>query len=76
MIITMIKIVTSVVDIFMIFAASRLLQSAELFENGLAAFTVEVFNGYVKIKEYKTDQHLLSNFVLNFSKISERKDSL
>jgi len=58
----------------MILAASRLLQSAELFENGLAAFMVEVFNGYLKIKEYKTDQHSLSNCLLNFSKISERKD--
>lgn len=51
MIIMMIRIVTHLVDILMMAVASRLLQSAELFENGLKLLMVGLFNGYIKIKQ-------------------------
>jgi len=47
----MIIITRRVVDILMIAAASRLLQSAELFENGLTLYIGELFsNGYIEIE--------------------------
>ncbi len=44
-------IITPLVDIFVIAVASRVLQSAELIENGLLAFLIGSFNGYIEMKE-------------------------